>query len=438
MSDLKIFAVTGCPIFHSRSPEIFNGFFRALGINAIYTRLAAISAQEALATAKSMKIEGLNVTSPFKIKILQHIDQLDDEALKIQSANCLHFQGNKWSGYNTDSAGVIGALKANGIHPNGKNVVVLGAGGAARAAAYGLIRAGAERVTFLNRTDERAKEASRQLGCFYAPLMEADKILEKAQILISCVPSYEIFSKSVFPKKGLVVLDANYRDPFLAQEVKSKEGQIIDGLDWLFFQALPAFQIFSGQSVPDGLQKDLRLSFMKKKGVRKFNIALIGFMGSGKTTTGRLLAEKLNLDFIDTDRLIEESTGLLIREIFEREGEDFFRKVEKATIAKIAPSLRNKVYSFGGGAILDKDNCQMIKSSCHVVWLWVSSKSALKRVNFRARPLLNRENPEGVAEKYLNARIPFYARASDLVISTEDIGQEELAKRIQDEIGKTF
>ena len=204
MSEIKLFAVTGKPIFHSHSPYLFNSFFHKMKMDAIYTRLAAVNSIEALNTAKAMKLAGLNVTSPYKEEMIKVLDEVDDQALEVDAVNCIVNHKDRFIGYNTDVIGATRALETNGINPKGRQVAIFGAGGAARAAAYGMINTSAKKVILINRTDKRAKKIAQQLGCDHAPLEKAQEVLKRSDILISCIPVHNHFINPIFLKKELV------------------------------------------------------------------------------------------------------------------------------------------------------------------------------------------------------------------------------------------
>lgn len=435
MSETKLFAVTGKPVFHSRSPHIFNSLFREIEMDAIYMRLAAENSAEALKTAKAMNLAGLNVTSPYKEEMIKILDEVDDQALEVDAVNCIVNQNNGFIGYNTDATGAARALETNDIKPKNKRAAILGAGGAARAAAYGLLKAGAEKVVLLNRSEERAKKAAQRLGCDYAPLEKAEDVLKKSDILISCLPVHNHIIDPKFLKKTLVVMDANYKDSKLIQAAKETGCRIISGLEWLLHQALPAFHLFTGEEVPQEILKKLWKDGIMNRPMNKPNIALIGFMGSGKTAVGSLLAEKEGFEFFDSDAFIEKSQGMKITEIFRKKGESFFREYEKSIIKKQIPSAERRIFSLGGGAVLDKENRKIISQYCHVIWLWVSVPTALKRINISSRPLLTHHDSEKSIEKIHSDRIPLYAQTSDLVIDSEAGSAQEIARRIKNEMG---
>jgi shikimate dehydrogenase len=436
----KIFGVVGNPVLHSRSPHLFRTLFHALNVDACYTRISASSAEKALKTAKSIKLCGLNVTSPLKISMTGLLDRIDGHAEKINAVNTIVLKQNKWVGYNTDYEGVIQALESRGINPLGQKVIILGAGGAARAAAYAMKISHAERITIVNRTIERARSLSAMLGCEYASLQRFPELIDESDILISCIPDSLSGVEESIIRKNLVVMEANYKHshPGIERKNEYKEFRQFDGLDWLFFQAIPAFRIFTGQKIPADIQKDIYKIFKAGEARRKTHIALIGFMGVGKTTLGQRLAEEMDCEFVDTDYAIERLARKTTAEIFEHHGEIAFRELEKAMIQKIFKNSHPKVVSFGGGAIIDKTNCAVIRENCLVIWIWASVQSAINRLDPYTRPLLKSSDPVKKAEYLMGQRKPFYARLADLVINSEQESVQELVRRIKDEMDQAI
>ena len=134
----SIYAVTGNPILHSKSPDMFNAAFRDLALDAAYVRLAAQSAEEAMAVARKIGIHGLNVTSPFKTEIIPCLDELEKGAEKMGSVNAVLQKDGKYIGYNTDADGVLQGAQRRRFRSPGEKGRVLGAGGAAMSAVFAL------------------------------------------------------------------------------------------------------------------------------------------------------------------------------------------------------------------------------------------------------------------------------------------------------------
>jgi shikimate kinase len=159
------------------------------------------------------------------------------------------------------------------------------------------------------------------------------------------------------------------------------------------------------------------------------NLALIGFMGTGKTTVGRQLAELLRFDFIDTDDLIEQRVGRQVREIFAAEGEARFREYERALVATL-PDYDRTVIATGGGLAANPDNMASLKTHALVVCLWASPGRIYERVRHQShRPLLNCADPMEKIQELLATREPAY-READVLINTEFRQSREVVQHV--------
>jgi shikimate dehydrogenase len=435
MGDTNFFAVAGDPILHSRSPEMFRAAFKATSLNAVYLRFAASEASEIARMARSMPIHGFNITSPYKEKILPFLDDIDEAALRSGAVNTMVLDKGKLVGFNTDIDGVREALLGHGIAVRGKKALVLGAGGAAKAAALALISQGA-RVTLINRTPERAREIARTFSCKAAPVKDISQEMDDTDILVSCISE----SGSLVPRhclrKDLVVLDAHYRVKTpLARDAKAKECTVIDGREWLLFQGASAFRHFTGLKPP---LPAMRSALYDDNGCPRKNIALIGFMGTGKSTVSRHLAENLKMAHIDIDDEIERKNASSITDIFKNLGEESFRRMEEMQI-DAAARMPGRIISCGGGAVLNKASIERLRLYATVVWLSAGVGTILQRVGSdRSRPLLNVQDRRSEIEKMLRLRTGYYARACDLIINTDGKEPEEIAQRIYDEINTSL
>lgn len=163
------------------------------------------------------------------------------------------------------------------------------------------------------------------------------------------------------------------------------------------------------------------------------NIFLIGPMGAGKTTIGRRLAEARGLEFLDSDQEIESRTGVDIAYIFEKEGEDGFRRREKATIAELS-ARSHIVLATGGGAILDPENRQLLSARGMVVYLHASIEQQVARTaRAENRPLLqNTPDRREVLERLFAIRDPLYREISDLVLLTDGRNAKLLVREIEE------
>ncbi|HUU03079.1 MAG TPA: shikimate kinase [Myxococcota bacterium] len=430
MSERKLFAVIGRPILHSRSPDLFRAAFSDMGFDADYTRIAADTASEAVEIARGIGVSGFNVTAPYKEDVLEYVDSRDHATGHIGAANTIVVSDGRLRACNTDWIGVLDALRHNGCDPSGKKVVILGAGGAGRAAAWGFLQHGSREVIIANRGIGRARAVAGSLGCLACSLDDAGAALEGADILVSCLPAGVTSIRPEWIRRKLCVLEANYAQPLLLEIARSAGCRVIGGLEWLVWQALAGLNLFTQRETEKSVMEKGLLASRDWK-----NIALIGFMGTGKSTIGKLLADSLNMRFVDCDEEVEQCCGRKISEFFAEHGDDgaHFRRIEKTVVTQAA-SGEGAVLALGGGALLDQENLEAIRRRSLAVWLWASLPTALARANDGDRPLLNGNVTPGGPEKLWAARRPGYAAAADLVVGTESGSPADARRKIENEI----
>ena len=164
---------------------------------------------------------------------------------------------------------------------------------------------------------------------------------------------------------------------------------------------------------------------------QKGNIILIGPMGSGKTSTGRMLAKEMGYAFADTDEEVTKRTGVSIAYIFDVEGEEGFRKRECLAL-KECLNGNNTVVSTGGGIVLSKENRDLLQVRGTVVYLQTSIRTQVKRTaSTNNRPLLQNKDPEETLEKLMLTRAPLYEEIADITITTDNKSLQEMSKEIQ-------
>ena len=162
---------------------------------------------------------------------------------------------------------------------------------------------------------------------------------------------------------------------------------------------------------------------------RIVNVALTGFMGTGKTSVGRLVAEQLHFDYLDTDEMIQSATGKTIAEIFARDGEPAFRVLEEKVVEELAGKSKT-VVSTGGGLTTNPKNLASLKSHSLVVCLWASPEKIWERVkNQTHRPLLHDPDPQAKIRELLAVREPFYKQA-DVLLNTDLRSLREVAQQV--------
>lgn len=164
--------------------------------------------------------------------------------------------------------------------------------------------------------------------------------------------------------------------------------------------------------------------------MQKRNVYLVGPMGAGKSTIGRVLAAELHLSFRDSDRVIEERTGADIPWIFDMEGEEGFRDRESAVLVELAQT-QGAVIATGGGIILRQQNCEIMKASGYLCYLTASIEQLVERTaRDKKRPLLQVENPRQKIIELLALRDPLYRAAADFIINTDRRSPKLVAQEI--------
>jgi len=170
----------------------------------------------------------------------------------------------------------------------------------------------------------------------------------------------------------------------------------------------------------------------------RHNIVLIGFMGCGKTSVGRLVAQRLGFQFVDTDALIVERAGLPIAEIFSRQGEAAFRNMETAALRSLG-ILQRSVVSTGGGIVLREENRALLRDLGFVAWLTASEEILFERVSrTKKRPLLHTADPRTTFHELLEQRRPLYEGAAQFTLDSSGLTHEAAADAVIAEARRAF
>jgi shikimate dehydrogenase len=269
--------VIGDPIEHTMSPAMHNAAFRATGVDYLYVAFRVRSEElgRAIAGMRALNIRGLNVTTPHKVAVIPFLDELDDLAEKIGAVNTIVNDNGTLKGYNTDSTGFLRALLERGIEPEGKNVLIMGAGGASRAISFILAEGGAH-LAILNRQLELdwANNLAHRISQIFSTKVKAlelnrenlAKNLGKADILVNATSvgmSPDINQTPVdsdLLKRDLVVFDIVYNPAKtrLLREAKATGARTINGIEMLVWQGALAFQLWTGVKAPvDVMKKEI-------------------------------------------------------------------------------------------------------------------------------------------------------------------------------------
>lgn len=428
----KSFFVAGSPVLHSQSPILFSNFIRQQSRLDQYVSANCRTAAEVKILLDN-GFEGGNITSPLKEKVQELGGVVSPEVDTVCATNTIVNSPKGLFQDNSDIWGVRNSVQQNCQDIKNTNVVVLGTGGAARAAAFAMKQAGAN-VVMAGRNKEDLVKWSVKLDCEWMLIKDVLDTLQSAKIIINTIPSEASMGLQSGIASHHVVLDADYaRKPFESASLKVGATYIY-GTEWLIHQAVKPFEQFTGFT-PD--VRFLRESLRSQQ--KSYNrIVLIGMMKSGKSTVGKLLAEKIGFQFVDTDESIVKQSGKSISDIFINEGESAFRNLEKDVINTLL-STDKIVIATGGGAILSSSIREKIHENSLCVWLFASPKTLAERSDSdNIRPLLAFKNALPAIEKIHKKRFSFYVEASHLAIVTDVNSPEQLAQIIHEEYNNTI
>jgi len=261
---MKRFGVIGNPITHSLSPNLHQEIYRQLGIDTSFEKVRVTSNQLSDFITQN-ELDGFNVTIPHKIAVIPFLKELDESAEVIGAVNCI-FKGR---GYNTDWVGFIKAMEFNHVELTGKNCLILGAGGAARAVAYALIKSNVNSITIMNRTKEKAQsqiqwiKSSSDIQVNFRPLKHLNtSTLE--HIFINCTPlgmwpDIELVPVDMSDINETQILVDSIYNPLETEWLKQgKENgaKTVGGLDMFIAQGLASADIWFGENISERIDLD--------------------------------------------------------------------------------------------------------------------------------------------------------------------------------------
>jgi shikimate dehydrogenase len=280
----RVCAIIGDPVEHSLSPAMHNAAFKELGLNLVYVAftVTATALKDAVSGAKSLGLRGLNVTMPHKKAVMEYLDSVDSTAKNIGAVNTVLNNQGKLVGYNTDGSGAMIALQENGVYPEEKKLLLLGAGGAAKAIAYYAAQE-VDELVILNRTQKKAKQLAEALckefgkkvkGRTFSPEI-LKKELETTDILVNAtsVGMHPHADSSPVPSRllrhDLCVMDIIYNplETRLIADAKAADAKVVSGIEMLLYQGAVAFEIWTNRPAPVEVMRTAALNALKKQGV---------------------------------------------------------------------------------------------------------------------------------------------------------------------------
>ena len=342
------------------------------------------------------KFDGVNITIPYKKKAMLFCDEVSKIAQEIGSVNTIYKKDGKFIGTNTDYNGILYSLKRTNISFKNKKVLILGAGGTSLTVQKCALDEGASNITVARRGHDFSLD-------------------QDAEIIVNATPvgtfpnnGDKLINLSDFPRcEG--VLDVIYNPLSTELVLRAKEYGIpcCNGLPMLVAQATAAAEFFMGKEYQHKNEEIIEWVTDSIK-----NLVLIGMPGSGKTTIGKEIAKELNRTFVDLDEAIVTKAGMSIPQIFEANGEEFFRNLE-TEVCKEYGKQKNLVIATGGGVVLRQENMDALMQNGEVFFL----DRDIKNLAMDGRPL---SSSFETIKRMHEERLPLYKKYSDYVIACNE------------------
>ncbi|MBO4937902.1 MAG: shikimate kinase [Oscillospiraceae bacterium] len=380
----------GRKLGHSYSPQI-------------HTRLADYSyelfekePEELEDFLRNGDFQGLNVTVPYKKDVISFLDELSPRAKRLGAVNTIIRRDGKLIGHNTDYFGFLTMVRTSGLDVAGKKALVLGSGGASNTAVAVLEELGAE-VVVISRNGS---------NCYNNLHLHADAALIVNATPVGMYPKVGVspVDLELFPRlEGVLDVIYNPARTQILLDAQNKGLVTMNGLLMLVAQAKESAEWFTGSSISD--EKILPIHTSLRRQME--NIVLIGMPGCGKSTVGRLLAERLGKRFVDADAYLVEKNGRSIPDIFAAEGEEGFRRLETEVLKELGRQS-GLVIATGGGCVTKARNYPLLHQNGTIFCL----NRDLEKLPTDGRPL---SQANRLSDMY-KVRKPLYEAFADFQI----------------------
>ena len=353
---------------------------------------------------KKKAFRAINVTIPYKQTVIPYLDEIDPIASRIGAVNTIVNRDGRLYGYNTDFAGMCALIRRLGLSLEGKKVAILGTGGTSKTARAVAAHLGAGEILVVSRTP---REGIIDYATLTAQHTDTEILINTTPVGMYPNNDGLPVEPELFPKLSGVV-DAVYNplSTVLVRRAQAMGVPAEGGLYMLVAQAAFAVEHFLDVTIPREKIDEVYEDIVKQKR----NIVLVGMPGCGKTTLGRILAERLGLDFVDGDEEIVRREGMPIPQIFAERGENAFRDCEAAAIRESIAPRGGCVVATGGGAILRDENVFRLKQNGVLIFL----DRPLDQIAATGdRPLSS--NREMLETRY-RERYPKYCACADIIL----------------------
>lgn len=413
------YGLVGERLSHSFSKEIH----KKIGLYEY--EIAEVAREDFPKFVESRDFAGINITIPYKRDIIPYLSHMSERAKKIGAVNVAINRGGELYGYNTDFSGLLALIRRAGFDFSGKTVLIFGTGGSSRTAHAVAEELGASDIVFVSRS---GKDGAVTYD-------EAVKKYKNADFIVNTTPSgmfpdteslpYDIEFSHFENLSGVVDLIFNPLRSNLVNKALLAGIPAVGGLYMLVLQAVYAAELFTGECLGDEIGERIYKELLSEKE----NIVLTGMPGSGKSTVGKLVAEKLGKKFYDTDEKFEKVNGNITSYI-EKNGEPAFRAEEKRIIKELCESVAGAVISTGGGAVLDAENVLSLRRNGKIYFL-DRDISLIKPT--KSRPLSADRN---ALEKRYRERYHIYLSTCDKRIENNALSSYAAKKITEDFFGE--
>lgn len=395
------FGLIGKTLAHSYSKEIHES------LGKYEYELFSFSPEEMKEFVEKRDFSGLNITIPYKKDVIPLCDHISELAEKIGAVNTLYWKEGKLTGHNTDYEGFLYAAQRAGISFENKTVLILGSGGTSLMARYAACDKGAKRIIIASRrkTDTDFETVSYE---------DLSNISDEIDVIVNTTPvgTFPNNLQSVISlydfKSCEAVIDVIY-NPFktkLLLDAEKLDIRHTNGLPMLVAQATAAAGYFL-KSPGDFEGENEKIISSLEKQIR--NIVLIGMPGCGKSTIGKILSSITGKAFVDLDEEIIRDAGISIPEIFEKEGEEGFRRRESAAAQRFGKE-KGLVIATGGGTVLKEENVDALRQNGILIYV----KRNANTLATKGRPL---SKDLETLKKMEKERLPYYRTAADITFN---------------------
>ncbi len=371
---------------------------------------------------KKPNFKGINVTIPYKEKVIPYLAGVDSIARKIGAVNTIVNRNGQLYGFNTDYYGLAYLIRKYGMPISSSKVIILGTGGTSKTAAVLTGDMGAAQVIRVSRT---GRDGAITYDELYEMHTDADIIINTTPCgMYPNIDATPVDISKFTNLKGVIDAIYNPLRSNLVCDARERGIKATGGLCMLVAQAAKSAEIFTGQTIDQrAIDKIYSQVWMSKA-----NIILTGMPGCGKTTVGRIAAKRIQKEFLDVDRIIISKYRMNVSDIFALVEEKGFRRIEAEEIRELTDNVRGAIISTGGGAIINPDNVRNLKRTGIVVFI----DRPLEDIKPTATRPLSRDT--AALQNLYDQRIDKYKDAADMKL----VPGHEVESTVRQFLGRIF